>query len=53
MWWIDGRSIPYTGLNNIGLCDDAIEFEYSDEGDLGELLKSILENIGYIKRAGD
>lgn len=53
VWWIDGRSIQYTGLNNMGLCDDAIEFEYRDKGDLGELLKSTLENIGYIKRAGD
>lgn len=27
-WWPDGNSIAYTGLNNMGLCADAVEMEY-------------------------
>lgn len=44
-WWIDGRSIPYTGLNNMGLCDDAIEFEYRNGEETDALLERVLENI--------
>lgn len=25
--WPDGNSLPYTGLNNMGICKDAIEYE--------------------------
>ena len=41
-WWRDGMSIPYTGLNNMGLCDDAVELEYSNEN-RAEILSCILE----------
>ena len=39
-YWLDGRSIAYTGLNNMGLCDDAVELEYSLH-----MEKSCLEEI--------
>lgn len=44
-WWIDGRSILYTGLNNMGLCDNAIELEYRNGEELGTLYKSTLESL--------
>ncbi|MCM1183102.1 MAG: hypothetical protein NC337_06995 [Roseburia sp.] len=44
-WWKDGMSIPYTGLNNMGLCDDAVEFEYRNGEETKALLKIALENL--------
>lgn len=44
-WWLDGRSIVYTGLNNMGLCDDAIELVYENEDGLDALLASTLQNL--------
>lgn len=32
-WWPDGKSIAYTGLNHMGLCDDAIELETGADND--------------------
>lgn len=29
-WWPDGQSIPYTGLNNMGLCENAVEMEVTE-----------------------
>ena len=52
-WWIDGRSIQYTGLNNMGLCDDAIEFVYRDKEELDILLRNILESLQYLDMADD
>lgn len=40
-WWPVGNSIAYTGLNNMGLCNDAIEFEYISEKE-GELFSHIM-----------
>ncbi len=28
-WWPDGKSVEYTGLKNMGLCNDTLEIEYS------------------------
>ena len=39
--WPNGNSIPYTGLKNMGLCDDAIEFEFNEKREM-ELLDDIL-----------
>lgn len=42
-WWPDGNSIPYTGLNNMGFCNDAIEFEYKNDENISSLLEQTLK----------
>ncbi len=42
-WWPDGNSILYTGLNNMGFCDDAIEFEYKNDDSISFLLEQTLK----------
>lgn len=48
-FWPIGESISYTGLNNMGLCDDAIELEYNDEYGYADLLEQIKEELGEMK----
>ncbi len=43
-FWPDGNSIAYTGLVNMGLCDDAVEMEY-EEGREENILEQIMETI--------
>jgi len=37
-WWPDGHSILYTGLRNMGLCNESVEFEYSGLDDISLIL---------------
>lgn len=48
-WWRDGESISYTGLNNMGFCNDAVEFEYRNGEDIAELLNYALNYIKQVE----
>lgn len=39
-WWPDGRSIAYTGIKNMGLCDDVIEIDNIDY--IGKIISAFL-----------
>ena len=41
-FWPDGRSISYTGLQNIELCNDVAEMEYK-ETEKDSLLQSVID----------
>ena len=41
-FWPDGRSISYTGLQNIELCNDVVEMEYK-ETEKDSLLQSVID----------
>lgn len=43
-FWPDGNSIAYTGLCNMGLCDDAVEIEYREDCK-DQILKSVVEAV--------
>ena len=43
-WWPDGHSLEYTNLTNMGLCDDALEFEYVGASDKLKIMNHILAN---------
>lgn len=46
-FWPDGNSIAYTGLLNMGLCDDVLEEEYSQSKEqvlVDEIISYILSN---------
>lgn len=45
-WWPDGNSIAYTGLNSMGLCNDAVELEITKEN----MEKAIPEIVQAINR---
>ena len=44
-FWPNGNSIAYTGLNNMMLCNDAIEMEYHGSDDDENLINEIISYI--------
>lgn len=44
-YWPNGNSISYTGLNDMGICEDAIELEYRVEDGFNKIIERINKEI--------
>ncbi|MDR1533181.1 MAG: hypothetical protein LBS62_13550 [Clostridiales bacterium] len=46
IYWPDGMSLAFTGLNHMGLCDDAVELEFAPMwANMDEITKKVLEQF--------